>query len=88
MPSEYVPVAVNCLVAPSGVFAPFGVTAIDINVAADTVNVVLPETPPYVAVITLVPAATDVISPLLPAALLIVAVAVVPLVQVTKLVIT
>ena len=86
---EYVPVAVNCCVTPSGVAAiPPLVIAIDTNVALLTVNVVLPDTLPNVAVIKLVPVATGVTRPLLPAALLIVAVAVVPEVHVTKLVIT
>ena len=50
-----------------------GVTAIDDSVAAVTVRVVVPETVPRVAVIVVEPTATDVASPLEPAALLIVA---------------
>jgi len=50
-----------------------GVTAIEDSVAAATVRVVVPETAPRVALIVVEPAATDVASPLEPAALLIVA---------------
>jgi len=50
-----------------------GVTAIEDRVAFVTVSVVVPETAPRVAVIVLEPTATDVASPLKPAALLIVA---------------
>ncbi len=42
-----------------------GVTSIVDRVAAVTVSVVLPETPPKVAVIVVVPAATDVARPAL-----------------------
>jgi hypothetical protein len=68
-----VPVAVNCWVSPSGRLGLAGVTAIVDRVAAVTVSVVLPETPPKVAVIVVVPAATDVAKPCEPPALLIVA---------------
>ena len=54
-----------------------GVTAIDASVAAVTVSVVLPLTAPLVAEMTVVPAATPVARPADPAALEIVAVAVV-----------
>jgi len=50
-----------------------GVIAIDDRVAAVTVRMVVPETAPRVPVIVLEPTATDVASPLEPAALLIVA---------------
>ena len=50
-----------------------GVTAIEDRVALVTVRVVIPETAPRVAVIVVEPTATDVASPLEPAALLIVA---------------
>src|SRR5437667_12707679 len=60
-----------------------GVTAIEVRVAAVTVSVVLPETPPKVAVIVVVPAATDVARPCDPPALLIVATAVLDELQVT-----
>mgnify|MGYP001573491007 CR=1 FL=1 len=52
-----------------------GVTWIDTSVAADTVRMVLLATDPSVAVIVAVPAATEVASPLEPAALLTVAIA-------------
>jgi hypothetical protein len=57
--SVYVPVAVNCCVLPLAIDGFAGVTAIDTNVAAVTVNVVLPETVPEVAwmVVDPVPAA-------------------------------
>ena len=47
--SVYVPVAVNCCVLPLAIEGVAGVTAIDTNVAAVTVSVVLPETVPDVA---------------------------------------
>jgi hypothetical protein len=47
--SVYVPVAVNCCVLPLAIEGVAGVTAIDTNVAAVTVSVVLPETVPEVA---------------------------------------
>lgn len=56
------------------------------SAAAVTVNVVLPEISPDVAVIVVMPAATEVASPLKPAALLIVAVAGTEEVQVTDVV--
>ena len=48
-------------------------TAIDCSVALVTVSVFVPETVPTVAIILVKPVATDVASPLEPAALLIVA---------------
>jgi hypothetical protein len=51
----------------------FGVTAIDVSVAAVTVRSADPDMPPDVAVIIVVPAATEVARPLEPDALLIVA---------------
>src|SRR5260370_20111173 len=63
-----------------------GVTVIVDRVAAVTVSVVLPETPPKVAVIVVVPAATDVAKPCEPPALLIVATAVLDELQVTSVV--
>jgi len=71
--SEKVPVAVNWLVPPFAMFGLVVVTAIDVSVAAVTVNAFVPETFPTAAVITVEPAATDVARPLEPAALLIVA---------------
>src|SRR6266702_4654885 len=74
-----VPVAVNCRVVPFAILGAVGVTVIVDRVAAVTVSVVLPETPPKVVVIVVVPAATDVARP----ALLIVAKAVFEEIQVT-----
>ena len=61
-----------------------GVTAIETSVAAVTANVVEPETLPKVAVIVLLPTATEVARPLKFAALLIVAVPVLEELQVTN----
>jgi len=66
-------VAVNCRVVPFAILGVVGVTVIVDRIAAVTVSVVLPETPPKVAVIVVVPAATDVAKPCEPPALLIVA---------------
>ena len=59
-PSEYVPVAVNCCVAPAVTEGDGGATAIETNVTtgALTVRSVLPLTVPLVAVMVAVPAAT------------------------------
>src|SRR5271166_5891740 len=54
--SLYVPVAVNCCVPPAATDGFTGVTAMDTSVAAVTVNVVLPETLPLVALIVVLPA--------------------------------
>ena len=53
--SLYVPVAVNCCVAPLLIDGFAGVTAIDCSVAAVTVSTVEPLTAPSVALIVLVP---------------------------------
>ena len=50
-----VPVAVNCCVCPVAIDGFAGVTAIDCNVAAVTVNIVEPVTPLNVALIVDVP---------------------------------
>src|SRR5438309_4977332 len=69
-----VPFAVNCWVSPSARPGLAGVTAIEVRVAAVTVSVVFPETPPKVAVIVMGPAAaTDVAKPFELVALLMVA---------------
>lgn len=47
--SEYVPVAVNCCVAPWTIAGLEGVTAIDASVAAETLRTVEPITEPDVA---------------------------------------
>ena len=64
VPSEYVPVAVNCLVRPATTLGFTGVTAIDESVAAVTVKVVFPDLLPDVAVMSDVPAVTPVARPL------------------------
>jgi hypothetical protein len=75
-PSEYVPVAVNCRVVPLAMLGLAGVTARDTSVAGVTVRVVEPAMLPNAAVIVVEPGATDAAKPLDPAALLIVAAAV------------
>jgi predicted nucleic acid-binding protein len=82
-PSEYVPVAVNCLDVPSAKLGLVGVTAIETSVAGVTVNVELPETLPDVAEIVVEPVDTEVANPFDPAALLIAATAVLDDFQVT-----
>ena len=79
VPSLNVPVAVNCCVAPLVIDGFAGVTAIDCNVAAVTVNTVEPLIVPDVAVIVEFPTPAPVASP----AALIVAMDVVPEDQVT-----
>ena len=65
VPSAYVPVAVNCWVAPPGMFGLAGVTAREDSVEEVTVRVVFPETVPTLAVMVAVPAARAVAKPLL-----------------------
>jgi hypothetical protein len=79
VPSLNVPVAVNCCVAPLAIDGFAGVTAIDCSVAAVTVSKVEPEIDDDVAVIVELPTPAPVARP----AALIVAVVVVPEVQVT-----
>jgi len=62
-PSEYVPVALNCLVVPLAIDGFTGVTAIETNTAGPTVRVVLTLTAPELALIVDVPCATPVASP-------------------------
>ena len=64
------PVAVNCVVVPKAMLGLVGDTLIETSVAAVTVNVVLPEIRPDVAVIVVEPGATTVARPLEPAVLL------------------
>ena len=64
VPSEYVPVAVNCSVVPLAMLGLAGVTAIESRAAGLTVRTVEPLTPPSVALIVDVPVATPVASPL------------------------
>ena len=73
LPSEYVPVAVNCWVVPRAMLGLVGVTAIDLSVAAVTVRVVDPDIDPDVAVIVVEPVAAGVANPFEPTALLMVA---------------
>ena len=72
----------NCWVVPPAIEAERGDTEIDVSVAAVMVRVVEPEMLPDVARIVVDPAATDVARPLEPAALLIVAAAVLEELQV------
>ncbi len=65
VPSEKVPVALNCWVVPFAILGFVGVTVIDDSVAGVTVNVVFLETVPTVAVIAVVPTSTDVARPAL-----------------------
>ena len=75
--SVKVPVAVNCLVVPLAMLGLTGETAMDTSVAGVTVRVVVPAMFPAAAVIVDEPVANEVASPLLPAALLMAATAVV-----------
>jgi hypothetical protein len=85
-PSEYVPVAVNCLVVPSAILGLVGLTAMDTSVAEVTASEVDPDVLPDVAVIVVEPVATEVTNPLEPAALLMAAIVVVDDFQVTDVV--
>jgi hypothetical protein len=67
-PSEYVPVAVNCSVVPTGVDGVAGVMEIHKSVAGVTVTVAEPLTAPSAAVMLAVPADTAVTVPCEPAA--------------------
>ncbi|MDO8413390.1 MAG: hypothetical protein Q7S51_06345, partial [Gallionellaceae bacterium] len=62
--SEYIPVAVNCVLSPKAIFGLVGVTSIDVSTAPLTVNCVEPEIPFDVAVIMLLPEVTEVTKPL------------------------
>ena len=64
VPSEYVPVAVNCSVRSIEMLGFAGVTDMDCSVAAVTVSVVFPAILSNVAVITAMPGATLVAKPL------------------------
>ena len=65
VPSENVPVAVNCWVAPTDRLGLDGVTAMDDRVAEFTVRIVFPEIVPEVAVMVVTPVARAVARPLL-----------------------
>jgi hypothetical protein len=83
-----VPVAVNCLVLPNDIEGTAGVTLIETKVAGVTVRGVEPMIDPRVAVIVVCPVAALFASPILGAALLIVATAGTELLQATELVIS
>jgi hypothetical protein len=63
VPFEYVPVAVNCCMPPTGTDGLEGVTVIETKVGVDTVSAADPATAPEVAVIVDVPAPTPVANP-------------------------
>jgi hypothetical protein len=65
VPSEYMPDAINCWVAPTGMLGLAGVTNIEDRVADVAVRVVLPRIVPEVAVMVAVPATVAVAKPLL-----------------------
>jgi hypothetical protein len=65
VPSEYVPVAANCWVSPTGMPGLAGLTAMEERVAEVTVRVLLPEVFPEVTVMVVVPGATGMARPLL-----------------------
>ena len=65
VPSENVPVAINCWVPPTDMIGLAGVTAMEDRVEEVTVRVVLPEIGPEVAVMVELPATRAVASPLL-----------------------
>jgi hypothetical protein len=62
-PSEYVPVALKSSASPLAMLGLVGATAIEIKLAAVTVNVVVPLTPPKAAPMVVPPAASPVASP-------------------------
>jgi hypothetical protein len=73
VPSENVPVAMNCRVLPAITVELAGVTSIDTRTAAVTVSVVEPETEPNCALICVVPGNAPMATPCEPAAFEIVA---------------
>ena len=64
VPSEYMPDAVNCRVAPTGTLGLAGVTDMEDRIAEVTVRVVLPGIVPEMAVMVAVPATAAVAKPL------------------------
>lgn len=76
----------NCAVDPKAMLELPGVTAIDTRVGLPTVNRVVPEILPNLAVIVLPPAVIGVANPLEPGALLIFATALSEEFQITKVV--
>src|SRR5271169_6444430 len=63
LPSEYVPVALSCWTIPTPASIDLGAIEIDSRATGATVSVVLPETAPDEAVITVVPTANVLESP-------------------------
>lgn len=66
----YVPVAVNCCVAPATIVGFAGVTVMDIRVAEPTIREAEPEALPDAAVIVVVPRPESSAKPLVPTLLL------------------
>ena len=62
-PSEKVPVAINCWVVSTAMLGFAGVTAIETKTALVTIKVVLPDTAPKVALMLVLPGATEVAKP-------------------------
>src|SRR6266568_7668759 len=84
LPSEYVPVAVNCSVVPKSIDGSAGATAIAERIGAEvTVRIVEPVILPDVAMMVAVPPANALANPFVPATLLIVATALLRLFHVT-----
>ena len=75
VPSEKLPVAVNCCCVPTSMVGFAGVTTREVIVALVTVSVAVPTMFPEVALIVVVPAPTALARPEVPAVLLIVATA-------------
>src|SRR5215813_11287116 len=71
VPSVNLPIAVNCCWTPSGIVALPGVTAIEVSRALPTASVVVPETPPEVALIVVLPGATPFANPGVPETLIV-----------------
>lgn len=72
--SEYIPIAVNCMVSPKCAIGLWGVTFIETRVTVVTVIVVCPAIFPNVAFIEVVPPESEVAKPWDPTVLLIVAI--------------
>lgn len=75
LPSEKLPVAVNCCWVPTSMDGLVGDTVMELSEALETLSVAVPDTLPELAVIVVVPPATAVATPLVPDVLLIVATA-------------
>jgi hypothetical protein len=75
VPSEKLPVAVNCCCVPTSMVGFAGVTTMEVIVALVTVSVAVPTMFPEVALTVVVPAPTALARPEVPAVLLIVATA-------------